>query len=149
MTHDIDPQTACQDLDHNGTIYLDVRTEAEFRAGHVPGAYNVPIFTFDPARGMIANQDFPAVVDKVFPKDARIIVGCKSGQRSAQAADVLTRMGYRNLFNLRGGFAGEVDRLGRVIHPGWSGCGLPVSKAAAPGRSYAELKGDGGWAAGA
>ncbi len=55
-------------------VYVDVRTVEEFDAGHVPGAYNVPILFRSPM-GMEPNPDFAATVTRHFPKDAKIVFG--------------------------------------------------------------------------
>jgi rhodanese-related sulfurtransferase len=109
-------------------IYLDVRSVMEFDDGHPVGAVNVPIMNFTPGMGMTPNQDFVQTVDEKFPKDAKLVIGCKSGGRSAQACIVMEKMGYTNVANMRGGFVGAVDQMGRLVEPGWSMLDLPVEK---------------------
>jgi rhodanese-related sulfurtransferase len=75
---------------------------------------------------MSPNEDFPAVVEAALPKDAKIVVGCKTGMRSARACEILGQLGYTNAANMRGGFAGMADNFGRVVEPGWSMLGLPT-----------------------
>lgn len=108
-------------------IYLDVRSVPEFEAGHPVGAINIPLLHFAPGVGMYPNEDFVAVVEKNLPKDAKLIVGCKSGGRSAQACNFLSQMGYTNATNMRGGFTGLADNYGRVVEPGWSMLDLPTT----------------------
>jgi rhodanese-related sulfurtransferase len=108
-------------------IYLDVRSVPEFEAGHPEKAINIPILHFNPATGMTPNEDFPTVAEANLPKDAKLVVGCKTGMRSARACDVLSQMGYTNVANVRGGFAGMSDNFGRLIEPGWSTLNLPTS----------------------
>jgi len=107
-------------------IYLDVRSVPEFEAGHATAAINIPIMHFMPGAGMSPNQDFTAVVEASLPKNAKIVVGCKSGVRSARACEMMSQMGYTNVANLRGGFVGAMDNLGRVTEPGWSMLNLPI-----------------------
>jgi rhodanese-related sulfurtransferase len=107
-------------------IYLDVRSVPEYEAGHPDRAINIPIMHFSPQSGMSPNQEFPAVVTANLPKDAKIIVGCKTGGRSARACELMTSLGYSNLTNMRGGFGGMADNLGQVREPGWSTLGLPM-----------------------
>jgi len=133
----VSPEEA-QALLADGYVYLDVRSPEEFDAGHVPGAYNVPLRHRGPA-GMVDNSEFLAVVTAVFPKDARLLVGCQSGGRSVKAATVLTGAGYGALKELRTGYDGSRDAFGRP-DPGWSKKGLPVETAAPPERTYAELR---------
>jgi rhodanese-related sulfurtransferase len=107
-------------------IYLDVRSVPEFEAGHPPRAINIPIMHFAPGAGMSPNQDFTAVVDGSLPKDAKLVIGCKSGGRSARACELMSQMGYTNVANVRGGFVGAMDNFGRVTEPGWSMLNLPT-----------------------
>jgi rhodanese-related sulfurtransferase len=107
-------------------IYLDVRSVQEFEAGHPDGAINIPILHFDPGFGMTPNEEFPAVVEANLPKDAKIVVGCKTGGRSARAVEIMSQMGYKDVANVRGGFVGAMDAFGRVTEPGWSMLNLPV-----------------------
>jgi rhodanese-related sulfurtransferase len=107
-------------------IYLDVRTEQEFKNGHVPGARNMAAFLPDPAtQRMTPNPDFLKSVEASIPKDARLIVGCQAGGRSQQAGLLLDQAGYTDVTNMQGGFGGARDAMGRAI-PGWTQCGLPV-----------------------
>src|SRR5215216_3092173 len=108
-------------------IYLDVRSVQEFEAGHPEKSINIPILHFAPGIGMTPNEDFPAVVEANLPKDAKIVVGCKTGMRSARACDILSQMGYTDVANVRGGFMGVTDNLGRLIEPGWSMLNLHTS----------------------
>ena len=109
-----------------GYIYLDVRSIPEFEAGHAPGAINIPLMHLAPGAGMSPNPDFAAVVEASLPKDAKLVVGCKMGGRSARACEIMSQMGYTNVANIRGGFVGAVDNFGRVIDPGWSMLNLPT-----------------------
>lgn len=120
-------------------VYLDVRTEQEFEAGHPAGARNVPVMFLDPAtRQPAPNQDFVAIVERHVPRSTKIVVGCASGVRSQRAADLLAQAGYTDVSNMRGGFAGAREPGGIV--PGWAEAGLPVEQGQTPGGSYAELK---------
>jgi len=107
-------------------IYLDVRSIPEFEAGHAEGAINIPLMHFSPQSGMSPNPDFAAVVAANVPKDAKIIVGCKTGGRSARACEMMTSMGYADVTNMRGGFGGVTDNSGQVREHGWSTLGLPL-----------------------
>ena len=78
------------------------------------------------AGGMTPNPDFLAVVGALYPKDAKLIVGCKAGQRSLRAAEAMSSAGYAAVVDQRAGFDGPRDPFGAVIEPGWSAAGLPV-----------------------
>jgi len=84
---------------------IDVRTPDEYKAGHVPGALLVSLNT------LMAQVD-------AFPKEGDVFVICRSGARSAQAADYLARQcGRTNLINIEGGTMA------------WIQAGYPIDKA--------------------
>ena len=140
---DVTPQEAKQLLDSDaGYVYLDVRTVAEFEAGHVPGSLNIPYLTINPAGERIINDEFLPVAEVVIPKDARLIVGCRSGARSKMAQSVLDEAGYATVSNVLGGFVGTGEGPdGKLAQPGWSALGLPVETGAGTANSYANLRG--------
>jgi rhodanese-related sulfurtransferase len=138
----VTPQEAA-DLLAEGWTYVDVRTIPEFEAEHPSGAFSVPLLHKGPA-GRIANPDFVAVMESAFGHDTRIVVGCATGSRSRRAAEILTDAGFEELVDMRGGFAGESDSMGRLVTPGWKAAGLPTASAAEPGHSYEDLKKHGG-----
>jgi rhodanese-related sulfurtransferase len=138
MANRVTPAEAAQ-LIADGWTYLDVRSIPEFEQGHPTGAANVPLLHAQAGR-MAPNADFQKVVEANYPRDAKLVVGCKSGGRSAQAVALLATLGYANLADVRGGFFGEHDALGRVVVPGWGVAGLPVATGAEPGRAYGDLR---------
>ncbi|ANU08815.1 rhodanese-like domain-containing protein [Paraurantiacibacter namhicola] len=72
-------------------ILIDVRTEEEFSEGHIPGAWNMPIEDFDPASLPIT-------------EGRAIILYCRSANRSAKAAQMLSRaQGGKEVRHLAGG----------------------------------------------
>jgi len=77
-------------------LILDVREPAEYSAGHLPNAVNIP-------RGVlefkINNQ--PSFQNKA----AAIVVYCQSGGRSALATETLHKLGYQHAVSMEGGFA--------------------------------------------
>ena len=125
---EVNPREASE-LMHNNPeiIYLDVRSVPEFNDGHPPNAVNIPLMHLT-SMGMSPNPDFVQEVDAQIPKDARVIVGCKSGGRSAKACEIMTQMGYADVANMRGGFVGATDQMGRLVEPGWSMLNLPVER---------------------
>ena len=72
-------------------ILLDVRTPDEYQAQHIEGAILIPVNEIE-AR---AAQELP-------DKNAVILVYCRSGNRSLQAADILARMGYTHIYEMGG-----------------------------------------------
>jgi rhodanese-related sulfurtransferase len=121
-----------------GYVYVDVRSEPEFEAGHVPGALNVPLLHAGPG-GLTANPEFLSVMQQAFGAGEKLVIGCKTGGRSRRAATLLTSAGYKSVADMVAGFSGSRDAFGRPT-PGWSDKGLPVEAGAPAGRSYADMK---------
>mgnify|MGYP001603228216 CR=1 FL=1 len=133
----VSPQEA-HGLMAQGYAYVDVRSLPEFEAGHPEGAYNIPLLHMHDGR-MAPNHEFLDVVAGAFPKNACLVMGCRTGRRSLQAAQMLDEAGFTEVVDCCGGFAGETDMFGRVVEAGWTAAGLPTSQSAGPGRSYQEL----------
>lgn len=72
-------------------IILDVRTQAEYQSGHIPGAICIPNET-------ILHDDIPELPDK----DQLILVYCRSGNRSRQASAKLAALGYTGVVEFGG-----------------------------------------------
>lgn len=121
-----------------GYVFVDVRSEPEYQSGHVPGAYNVPIAHAVPT-GLAPNPDFLAVMRACFAPSQRLVLGCKTGGRSAQAHGALKAAGFEQVRDMSLGWYGQRDAFGRLT-PGWQRRGLPVETAALPGRDYASLR---------
>jgi rhodanese-related sulfurtransferase len=139
MARQVTPEQAKQLIDEEGYVYVDVRSEQEFEAGHPTGARNVPLLHMG-ALGMSPNPDFVRVMEKAFPKDAKLVVGCKAGGRSMRAAALLEQSGFTKVVDLHAGFEGAPDASGRV-QPGWRPKGLPVSTDAPTEHTYKGLLG--------
>ncbi len=75
-------------------IVLDVRTQSEYDAAHIGGAVLLP----NESIGTAQPEELPEL-------DAEILVYCRSGNRSAQAAKKLAELGYTNVFD----FGGIID----------------------------------------
>jgi len=128
----ISPTEARVLVTEEGYAFLDVRSIPEFGAGHPTGAYNVPLM-HQTRFGMQPNRHFMAEVQATFPKDTKLVLGCKAGGRSMRAAMALVEAGYTQIVDQRAGFSGANGEAG------WSAAGLPVSSSAEPGRSHAEI----------
>ena len=132
--------TEAHQLQQQGSTYVDVRSQAEFEYGHASGAVNVPLIDRDPDSGqMMPNPDFVRVMQANFPPDAGLLLGCQVGGRSMRASQMLASFGFTNIANVKGGFAGLRDPMGRTVEPGWEESGLPVESGAPSGRGYTEL----------
>jgi rhodanese-related sulfurtransferase len=84
---------------------VDVREESEWAAGHLPGAIHL-------GKGVIERD----IEQQVPATDAKLILYCGGGFRSALAADNLQKMGYANVESMDGGWKG------------WIAAGYPTSK---------------------
>jgi len=133
----VSPEEA-KDLLEEGYIYVDVRSEPEFEAGHVPGALNVPLLNSSP-QGMTPNPDFLKVMESAFGKNEKLVTGCKAGGRSLKAAQQLLAAGFQCIVDMRTGWDGSRDDFGRP-EPGWSKKGLPVEAGAPAGQKYDDVK---------
>ena len=80
--------------DDADAVILDVRTEEELEDGYIPGMIN-----YDIREG----QDFLDNLDKL-DKDKNYYVYCRSGARSGQACQIMDQKGFKNAYNLIGGF---------------------------------------------
>lgn len=79
-------------------VVLDVRTASEFAEGHLERAVNIDYY----------QSDFIEKVISVLPREKTIAVYCRSGRRSANAAEKLADKGYK-LVNLKGGIIAWKD----------------------------------------
>jgi rhodanese-related sulfurtransferase len=81
-------------------IIVDVRTFEEYCEGHIPGAINIP------------NEDIVDTEPELLAdKEQMILIYCRSGNRSKQAAEKLANMGYTNLIE----FGGIIDWEGEIV----------------------------------
>ena len=83
-----------------GYIILDVRRADEFAAGHIPSAINVPNETIGTAE-----------ISELPDKNQLIMVYCRSGRRSKEAAEKLVKLGYTNIVE----FGGILDWKGEIV----------------------------------
>ena len=121
-----------------GYVYVDVRSIPEFDAGHAPGAYNIPLLHAT-ASGMRPNGEFMPVITAIFSKGSKLVVGCRSGNRSLRAAEALVSAGFERVVDQRAGHGGARDAFGQVQEPGWESVGLEVAAEAHPDRTYEAL----------
>jgi phage shock protein E len=84
-------------------LIVDVREQEEFFSGHIKGAKNI-------ARSTLEQTIFEIAPDR----SSLILVYCAAGNRAALAADSLQKIGYRNVFSLKGGLSGWLEAGGLV-----------------------------------
>jgi rhodanese-related sulfurtransferase len=90
---------------HEDALILDVRTAADYKAGHIKGARNIPLSELDSAiAGMSEDKNKP------------VLVYCNSGNTVNRAIKALKKAGFEQVNNLEGGIAA------------WKEANLPLSK---------------------
>jgi rhodanese-related sulfurtransferase len=99
-------QEVKKQLDAGEKFFLvDTREDSEWSRGHLPGAVHL-------CKGVIERD-----IEKTIPdRNAKIVLYCGGGFRSALAADNLQKMGYRNVLSMDGGWRG------------WTEANYPVAK---------------------
>lgn len=86
----INANKAKEMMDTQEVVVVDVRTEAEYAEGFIPNAILIP------------NESIDGAPVELVDKDAIILVYCRSGNRSAQAAKKLVDLGYTNVYDFGG-----------------------------------------------
>ncbi|MDT8989491.1 rhodanese-like domain-containing protein [Curvibacter sp. APW13] len=105
-TAGLDPQSAVMLMNREKAVVVDVCEPAEFAAGHIGGAKNIPL-------GELESKLAGAVKNKNVP----LILVCQSGARSGRAVAVAKKLGYENAQSLGGGLKA------------WAAANLPTEKA--------------------
>ncbi|NOX28235.1 MAG: rhodanese-like domain-containing protein [Gammaproteobacteria bacterium] len=102
---EIKPDEAVRMMNHDDAAVLDVREESEYAEGHIINSVHIPL-------SLLENRT--AELQKY--KDRPLLVYCRTGNRSAQAASTLMKQGFSGVKKLSGGMIA------------WQGANLPVSK---------------------
>jgi len=120
----VTPPEAWQLVRSGAARLIDVRTAAEFKfVGHVPEALLVP---WAAGTALTRNPRFVRELESKVAKDRVVLFLCRSGKRSALAAEAAARAGYPHAFNILEGFEGDLDdRQQRGGLGGWRRHGLP------------------------
>ena len=134
-------------LAQDDVVLIDVRSRAEVAFLGMPSDadVNLPYMVmpmipeYDEDKSSYAleiNPDFPTsfeawVVANGYSKDSSFILMCRSGSRSAKAADLIYEMGYQNVYTILDGYEGDKAKEGessgqRVVN-GWRNAGLDWS----------------------
>lgn len=92
-------------MNQSNTLVLDIRDGKDFAAGHLPRARHIPMGELEKRADEI--QRF---------KDKPVLVTCRNGNRAGAAARVLKRLGFTNVFQLKGGLVA------------WEQASLPVER---------------------
>lgn len=123
----VTPEEAWQLFQDKVAILVDVRTPEEYRfVGRIPGTILIPWMY---GTTMSRNPSFVSEVEKQLDRKAVILLLCRSGKRSAGAAEKLTAAGFEHVFNVLEGFEGDLDSNMQRNHiNGWRCRNLPWSQ---------------------
>lgn len=141
----------------DGSLFIDVRTRAELEFVGMTEMVdiNIPYMVHDKEswnakkKRFVSepNSNFAIAIDDVIAnkklsKDAKIIVMCRSGSRSSKAANLLSKLGYNNVYSVVDGFEGDKAKSGpnkghRVVN-GWKNADLPWSYKLTVAKMYFE-----------
>jgi len=99
------PPQAVRRINEEGSLVLDVRENSEVKSGRIKGAKHIPLKELKTRLQELSKY-----------KDKSVVVYCRSGNRSAQACDVLTSNEFEKVVNLQGGVMA------------WQAASLPLSK---------------------
>lgn len=102
---EVSPAEAVLLINRENALVLDVREEAEFAAGHIPEAKNIPLSKLAERAGELRKY-----------QQKPLLVTCQGGMRSANACGQLKQAGFTRLYNLKGGLAA------------WNEAKLPMAK---------------------
>jgi phage shock protein E len=97
----VDVATVAAIMDRDDVVLIDVREQFEYDEVHIPNITLIPLETV------------PDSLDQI-PTDKTVIVTCRSGNRSGQAAEYLRQQGFDNVHNMEGGIVA------------WQAAGFPV-----------------------
>jgi len=103
--HEVEPLQAVQLLNHESAQLVDVRELNEFRDGHIAGSHHLPLSRFTADLAKLESW-----------RDTPLVVGCRSGSRSARACGILKQRGFTTVYNLKGGVMA------------WQSAGLPLQR---------------------
>ncbi len=127
----------------NKILFLDVRTRAEVAVVGMPTVADANVPYMFMAKPMIWNDDWGGfkmtrnlnflnavkqrLEEKGLTQDDKVFLMCRSGGRSASAADLLSKAGFTNVYSVVDGFEGDKAKNGKRILNGWKNSDLPWS----------------------
>lgn len=103
------PMEAVRLSNHNDAVFIDVRTDDEYKEGHIQYSLHAPLGLLDTKLKDIAKY-----------KNRPLIVYCRSGSRSSSAGATLKKQGFEEIYNLTGGIMA------------WQNANLPLTKDKSP-----------------
>ena len=88
----------------NDAILVDVRTEDEYNSGYIESSLNIDYFS----------NEFSVNTDKL-DKNIPIILYCRSGKRSSMSANKISKLGFKEIYNLDGGILEWIEEGNAVV----------------------------------
>ena len=118
------PEQAWALFANGQAVLVDVRSAEERKfVGHVPGSLHV---AWASGTQLTRNPRFVRELEAKVKKTDVVLLLCRSGKRSALAAEAATKAGFTQAFNVREGFEGEINASQqRGTYDGWRFHGLP------------------------
>lgn len=99
---DLNQSKWASDIEDTSNTILDVRTPEEFNEGYIPNSINLNIYDANSFMSKIQS----------FNKENNFYIYCKSGARSSQACQIMSQLGFSNVYNLLGGIT---DWEGQIL----------------------------------
>lgn len=120
----VTPNEAWELVSAGEAVLVDVRSGEERKfVGHVPESVFVP---WANGTALTRNPRFVRDLENKVGKEATVLLLCRSGKRSAAAAEAAAKAGFQNVFNVLEGFEGDLDaQQRRGGFNGWRHAGLP------------------------
>lgn len=91
-------------IEINNAILVDVRTQDEYNSGYIENSLNIDYLS----------NDFSGNIEKL-DKNIPIILYCRSGKRSSMSANKLSKLGFKEIYNLDGGILKWIEIGNSVI----------------------------------
>jgi len=91
-------------IEINNAILVDVRTQDEYNSGYIENSLNIDYLS----------NDFSENIEKL-DKNIPIILYCRSGRRSSMSANKLSKLGFKEIYNLDGGILKWIETGNNVI----------------------------------
>ncbi len=102
---EVEPNEAVGLMNHQDAVLLDVRENSEYAEGHIQNSVHIPLSALDKQMAQLESA-----------RGKPVVIGCRSGHRSARACGMLRKAGFEQVYNLRGGVMA------------WQSAGLPLTK---------------------
>jgi len=91
-------------IDINNAVLVDVRTNDEYSSGYIENSLNIDYLS----------NDFSKNVEKL-NKNIPIVLYCRSGKRSSLSANKLSKLGFKEIYNLQGGILEWIELGNSVV----------------------------------